>query len=100
MGDYRRGFFVAPYLHGLFWKGTTKSGAWSGLISGVAISIGGSLLFPDKNAAPVISAVAMLVPLGVLPLVSVFTKKYDAAHLERVFSRAGLELTLAAGAKE
>ena len=93
------GAFLAPYLYGLFWKGTTKSGAWAGLISGIVISIGGSLVFPDKNTAPLISAVAMLVPLGVVPLVSVFTKKYDAAHLERVFGPAEPPLTLAASTR-
>lgn len=94
------GAFLAPYLYGLFWKGTTKSGAWAGLISGVAISIGGSLLFPDKSAASIISGVAMLIPLGVVPLVSLFTKKYDVAHLARVFGPAESELKQAASTRE
>src|SRR5690554_3443529 len=38
------GSFLAPFLYGLYWKGTTKLGAWSGIISGLLISIGGRFI--------------------------------------------------------
>ncbi|HEX2953930.1 MAG TPA: sodium/solute symporter [Bacillota bacterium] len=82
------GAFLAPYLYGLYWKGTTKAGAWAGMIAGVGISVIGSIIFPDEKLAPMISSVAMTLPLLVVPVVSVMTKKFDAAHLNKVF---GLE---------
>ena len=34
------GVFLGPYLWGLFWKGTTKMGAWSGALVGLIFSLG------------------------------------------------------------
>ncbi|MGD8401264.1 MAG: sodium/solute symporter [Bacillota bacterium] len=82
------GAFLAPYLYGLFWKGTTKAGAWAGMISGVAISILGSLIFKDEKLAPLVSSVSMLLPLVIVPVVSWLTPAYSEAHLERVFGPA------------
>lgn len=79
------GAFLAPYIYGLYWKGTTKAGAWAGLISGVVISIIGSMLFPNEGLSPLISSIAITAPLLVVPLVSVMTKKFDAVHLNKVF---------------
>lgn len=81
------GAFLAPYLYGLFWRGTTKSGAWAGMVSGLALSIGGSLLFRDEKTAPLISTAAMFIPLVVVPVVSLVTKKYHSLHLDKVFER-------------
>ena len=88
------GAFLAPYLYGLFWKGVTKAGAWSGIISGVTISILGTLIFKDEKLAPLVSSVSMLIPLLIVPVVSWFTPAYGEAHLERVF---GAENTSGAG---
>jgi SSS family solute:Na+ symporter len=92
------GAFLAPYLYGLFWKGTTKAGAWAGIVSGVAISILGTLIFKDEKLAPLVSSVSMLLPLLIVPVVSWLTPAYDNEHLERVFgpeeaSDAGLMAT-------
>lgn len=82
------GAFLAPYLYGLFWKKTTKAGAWSGLITGVVVSIGGSLLFPSEQLAPLISSIAMFLPLLVVPIVSAVSQKFETADLERLFIEA------------
>jgi SSS family solute:Na+ symporter len=79
------GAFLAPYFYGLFWKGVTKAGAWSGIIGGVAISILGTLIFKDEKLAPLVSSVSMLIPLLIVPVVSWFTPAYSEAHLESVF---------------
>jgi len=79
------GAFLAPYLYGLFWKNTTKSGAWAGLITGIVVSVVGSRIFPDEKIAPLISISAMIIPMLVVPVVSLVTKKFDTGHLERVF---------------
>ncbi|MFP4660858.1 MAG: sodium:solute symporter family transporter [Halanaerobiales bacterium] len=80
------GCFLAPFLFGLYWKGTTKAGAWAGLISGFTISIGGAIYYGmNAKVAPQIGAVAMVISLVVVPLVSVVTAKLPDAHLEKVF---------------
>lgn len=94
------GAFLAPYIYGLFWRGTTKSGAWAGMITGVIVSVVGSQLFPNEQTAPLISSIAMLLPLAVVPLVSLFTKPFEASHLDKLFGRTESADTLAAAANE
>ena len=67
------GSFLAPYLYGLFWRRTTKAGAYAGMISGVGTAV---LLFFlwGKPLIPVAGAIAMFLPLIVVPLVSLFTQ--------------------------
>jgi len=80
------GSFLAPFLYGLYWKGTTKVGAWAGLISGFTVSIGGAMYYGmNARLAPNIGAVAMLVSLIVVPLVSVITAKLPEKHIKKVF---------------
>ncbi len=93
------GAFLAPYIYGLFWKGTTKAGAWAGMISGVFLSIGGSLLFTDEKVAPLISTAAMVIPLAVVPAVSLITKKYESSYLNEIFEEVKSGNALAAVAK-
>ena len=80
------GAFLAPYLYGIYWKGTTKSGAWAGLISGVVISILGTMIFKDERWAPLVSSVAIFIPLAVVPAVSLLSQKFEATHVERIFA--------------
>jgi Na+/proline symporter len=84
------GAFLAPYCYGLFWKGVTKAGAIAGMLSGLATMI----LFvethpgPGNPAIPIAGALAIIVPVVVVPVVSFLTPKYSAKHLEKVFSDA------------
>jgi SSS family solute:Na+ symporter/sodium/proline symporter len=88
------GCFLAPFLLGVRWKGMTKAGAWAGIITGLAVvvplmvlgSIGGVL--PAWLSPPAIGSIAMLLSLAVTPVVSVATKKFEAAHIEKVFGEA------------
>lgn len=79
------GAFLAPFLYGLYWKGTTKAGAWAGFISGFAVSVAGAIIYKMNAAtAPNIGAIAMLVSLATVPVVSMLTassrvKQLDAA---------------------
>lgn len=93
------GAFLAPYIYGLFWKGTTKAGAWAGMISGVIVSIGGSLLFRDEKVAPLISTAAMIIPLAVVPVVSLATRKFESSHLNKIFEPVESGKAMAAAAK-
>ncbi|NLO89904.1 MAG: sodium/proline symporter [Clostridia bacterium] len=80
------GSFLAPYLYGLFWKGVTKAGAWSGIISGLGISLGLSLYFKmNESLIPTLGALAIVVPLAVVPLVSLVTRKYPEAFLQKIY---------------
>lgn len=80
------GFFLAPYLYGLFWRHTTCGGAWAGAITGLLISLGSSLYYGlDPGIIPLIGCVSMLVPLLVVPAVSVFTPALPAEHVNDIF---------------
>ena len=78
------GAFLAAYVYGLFWRGTTRAGAWAGVLSGLAVSIGFSLYYGlDSGLIPTIGAAAMVVPLLVVPLVSLLSPKFSQAHLKK-----------------
>jgi Na+/proline symporter len=89
------GSFIGPFLWGLYGKWITKAGAWAGLLSGI-VTVGGMLLYftsvmgfaAAKSLAPQMGVTAMAVSLIAVPLVSLFTKRYDAAHTERIFGAA------------
>jgi solute:Na+ symporter, SSS family len=81
------GAFLAPFLYGLYWKGTTKAGAWAGFATGFGTSIGCTVYFGmNAGKAPMIGAVAMLISLAAVPLVSLLTGKLPAVHVEKVFN--------------
>ncbi|HEX2944563.1 MAG TPA: sodium:solute symporter family protein [Clostridia bacterium] len=83
------GAFLAPFIYGLYWKGTTRIGAWSGFISGFTVSVAGAIIYKmDGSVAPNIGAVAMVVSLIIVPVVSLLTKKMPAAHIEKVFGES------------
>jgi len=78
------GAFLAPYVFGLFWRRTTKLGAYAGMASGVGTSIA-LFVFWGKANIPVAGAVAMLVPLVVTPLVSLLTPPPPADLVAKAF---------------
>lgn len=81
------GVFLAPYLYGLFWRRTTTGGAWAGAITGFIISVGFSLYYKlDAGVIPLIGSLAMLVPLVVVPVVSLLTPELPPKHVQQVFS--------------
>lgn len=83
------GAFLAPFIYGLYWKGTTKIGAWAGFIAGFTVSIAGAVIYKMSAAvAPNIGAVAMLVSLIVVPVASLLTKKMPQTHIEKVFGES------------
>ncbi len=90
------GMFLAPYLFGLLWKGTTRAGAWAGFATGfLTMAAGIALEMPKvgndfgKLFMPGIASVAMVLSVVAVPVVSLLTKKHDAAHLEKVFGTSG-----------
>ncbi|HHW44988.1 sodium/solute symporter [Desulfofundulus thermobenzoicus] len=80
------GAFLAPYLYGLFWRGTTAAGAWAGILGGLGISIVPSLYFHlDPGVIPMVGCLAMIIPLLVVPAVSLITPPLPAEVLDRAF---------------
>ncbi len=95
------GAFLAPFLYGLYWKGTTKAAVVSSFIFGVGLelvqlAIGVRLI--DIKVLPEIlqnfvfktslhsGVVAMLGGLVLVPIVSAFTKKTLPKNLDEKFS--------------
>jgi len=67
------GSFLAPFMYGLLWKGTTKAGAWAGLLTGFLVALVPPLVMGTSVAA--LSGVGgMLAGLVVVPMVSLFTR--------------------------
>ena len=67
------GAFLGPFLYGLFWKKTSRAGAYAGMILGTLTSI----LAPALHIAPntvVGGVLAMLVSVIAVPVVSLLTK--------------------------
>ncbi|MDR1135247.1 MAG: sodium:solute symporter [Clostridiales Family XIII bacterium] len=87
------GSFIGPFFWGLYGRWITKAGAWAGLLSGVIV-VGGSLIYLSsglgfdaaKAFAPQMGILAMAVSFVAVPAVSLFTKKFDSAHTDKVFS--------------
>ena len=84
------GAFLAPFLFGLYWKKTTKAAcAVSFFFSTVVMlaNIGLNDLFPPILQSPInAGAFCMLAGLIIVPLVSLFTRKPDAALVDEAFS--------------
>ncbi|ABO51693.1 SSS sodium solute transporter superfamily [Desulforamulus reducens MI-1] len=80
------GAFLAPYLMGLYWRRATATGAWIASLTGLTISLLFSFYVKlDAGMLPMIGSLAMLIPLLVLPLVSMVTEPLSEDHLEQVF---------------
>lgn len=80
------GAFLAPYLYGLYWRGVTRAGAWAGMITGLTISLGLSLYtHMNSQYIPMIGSLAIVVPLVVVPAVSLVTQGYPQEHLVKVY---------------
>jgi len=86
------GAFLAPFLYGLYWKGMTKASVWVNMIFSVLVMLGCIIppvkaLYPAYLQSPInAGAFCMLAGLILVPLVSLFTKKPEKEHIEKVFS--------------
>jgi Na+/proline symporter len=84
------GVFLAPYVYGLFWRRTTRAGVWAGMVSGLAAAI--ALFFAwGQDGVPLAGAIAMLLPLAVVPAVSLVTRAPDAARVALAFGDVGAD---------
>lgn len=95
------GAFLGPFLYGLFSKKITKAAVWTSFGTGIGLTLVHMFLFgfgwfPELTkaaasfalnlASPInAGAIAMLLSLIIVPLVSTFTKVKDAEYMEYVF---------------
>lgn len=84
------GVFLAPYVYGLFWKRTTKAGAFAGVISGLVCAF---VLFPllGKDGVPLAGAITMFFPLIVVPVVSLLTTPPTKELIDKAFNDENVE---------
>ena len=79
------GAFLAPFLYGLYWKGVTKAAVWASFASGVGITV--SNMFLKYIASPInAGAIAMIVGLIIVPIVSVITPKLRKEKVDAIFT--------------
>lgn len=88
------GSFLAPFVYGLFWRRATKTAAITSFLVGLTLSLGLSF-YLGKNGVPIAGAVAMLVPLIVMPIVSLLTPAPEADRVARAFGSAETEASAA-----
>lgn len=79
------GAFLAPFLYGLFWKGTTRLGVWASFVAGVGITVAN--MFIHFIASPInAGAAAMVAGLIVVPVVSLLTPKMEKKQVDEIFT--------------
>lgn len=84
------GSFLAPFLYSLYWKGTTKAACWVSFIFGSGLMIVDMVcpsILPEIMQSPInCGAIAMLLGLVIVPVVSLLTPKMDRSFLDDTFA--------------
>ncbi|MGN0194025.1 MAG: sodium:solute symporter [Pseudoramibacter sp.] len=87
------GAFLAPFLYGLYWKGTTAAGCWASFIFAVVFMLADLFAgthLPVLLQSPInAGAFCMVAGLVIVPVVSLFTKKPDPEKVEETFACYG-----------
>ena len=88
------GAFLAPFLYGLYMKRVSRAAVWTSFVIGVGLTV--SNMFLKFIASPInAGAIAMVVGLIVVPIVSFFTKKPDI-DIDSIFSCYDQKVTVSA----
>lgn len=84
------GAFLAPFLFGLYWKKTTKAACWVSFFFSTVVMLANIFVkssFPAILQSPInAGAFCMMAGVIIVPAVSLFTAKPDAALVEDAFS--------------
>lgn len=87
------GCLLAPYLFGLFSKRITAAGVWAGMISALSITVFGVIKYGFSSPLiPTVGAVSIVLPLVIVPLVSIVTKPEEQKHLDYIFNQTVAEV--------
>ncbi len=105
------GAFLAPFMYGLFSKKVTSAAVWASFVTGIGITVIHMFIFslgffPEATkaaaslklnmASPInAGAIAMIVGLIVVPLVSSFTKVKNPEKVEEIFADCERQLSSA-----
>ena len=83
------GAFLAPFLYGLYWKGTSKIAVWCSFIFSTVVMLANMLVrssFPTLLQSPInAGAFCMIAGLIMVPIISLLTPKPDANVVEDAF---------------
>lgn len=79
------GAFLAPFLLGLYWRGVTTASVWACFAWGVGLTVVNMLAGNPINPVNC-GAIAMVGGFVVVWIVSLFTKKPDAAFTSQLFT--------------
>jgi len=94
------GAFLAPFLYGLYSKKISKISVWACFIFGAGVMTLNMIMrtsFPTVLKSPInCGAFVMLAGLIIVPLVSLFTKKPDAALVDDMFVCYNTKVTASA----
>ncbi len=84
------GAFLAPFLYGLYWKKTTKTAVWVSFLFSTVVMVSNIFFpqyFPPLLRTPINAGVfCMFAGLILVPVISLFTRKPNAEHIDQVFS--------------
>ncbi len=96
------GAFLAPFMYGLFSRKVTKAAVWASFITGIGITVIHMFIFslgffPEATkaaaslklnmASPInAGAIAMIVGIIIVPIVSAFTKVKEPEKVEEIFA--------------
>ncbi len=83
------GAFLAPFLYGLYWKGTTRLSVWVSFIFGAGVMIVNMVakeIFPPILRSPInAGAFAMIAGLIIVPVVSLISPKMKKEDVDGKF---------------
>ena len=85
------GAFLAPFLYGLYWRGTTKLACWASFLFSAAVMLADisplKVYFPALLVSPInCGAFCMIAGLVIVPVVSLFTAKPRKELVDNAFS--------------
>ncbi len=85
------GAFLAPFLYGLYWRGTTKLACWASFVFSTVVMLADispvRAHFPALLASPInCGAFCMIAGLVIVPVVSLFTPRPGKALVDDAFS--------------
>jgi len=84
------GAFLGPFLYSLYWKKVTKLSVWCSFICGVGLTTGnmiaGFISKPWIDSPINAGAIAMILSLIIVPIVSLITPKPNKDKVEEVFA--------------
>lgn len=79
------GAFLAPFMYGLYWKGVTRAAVWASFATGVGITVSNMFLHYIQSSINA-GAIAMIVGLIVVPVVSFVTPKLQKEKVDKIFT--------------